>query len=86
MHNLYGWSQSGPTLQALRESTGRRGLVVSRSTFVGSGRWAAHWLGDNYSTWQDLFHSVIGALQFNRFGIPQVGAGEAGNRQHHRLA
>ena len=50
VHNLYGWSQSEPTMRALREATGKRGLVVSRSTFVGSGRWVAHWLGDNYST------------------------------------
>lgn len=74
VHNLYGWSQAQPTLEALRSATGRRGIVLSRSTFVGSGRWTAHWLGDNRSTWANLRHSIIGILQFNQFGIPLVGA------------
>ena len=38
VHNLFGWSQSQPTLAGVREATGGRGLVLSRSTFVGSGQ------------------------------------------------
>ena len=41
---------------------------------MGSGKWAAHWLGDNFSNWPNLRRSVIGMLQFNQFGIPMVGA------------
>ena len=74
LHNLYGWYQTLPTLEAVQSSTGSRGLVLSRSTFVGSGRWAAHWLGDNWSLWSNLHYSIIGILQFNQFGIPFVGA------------
>lgn len=74
VHNLYGWSQSRPTLEGVREATGKRGLVLSRSTFVGSGQWVAHWLGDNFSNWSNLKNSIIGMLQFNQFGIPFVGA------------
>ena len=53
-------------LFSLHMVVGKRGLVLSRSTFVGSGRWVAHWLGDNFSNWSNLRASVIGMLQFNQ--------------------
>lgn len=74
VHNLFGWSQSEPTLRGLEAATGARGLVLSRSTFIGSGQWAAHWLGDNFSNWDNLRRSIVGMLQFNQFGLPLVGA------------
>ena len=73
-HSMFGWSETEPTLRGVRASTGKRGLVLSRSTFVGSGRWTAHWLGDNWSRWDNMHYSIIGMLQFNQFGIPLVGA------------
>ncbi|XP_059166951.1 probable maltase-glucoamylase 2 [Physella acuta] len=74
VHSLYGWSQSDVTLEAVREATGERGIVISRSTFPGSGQWVGHWLGDNTSRWKDLYSSIIGLLEFNLFGIPYIGA------------
>ncbi|OWF38082.1 sucrase-isomaltase, intestinal-like [Mizuhopecten yessoensis] len=74
VHSLYGWSQTEPTLHALREATSERGIVISRSTYPSSGRYAGHWLGDNDSAWSDLHDSVIGLLEFNLFGIPYIGA------------
>lgn len=74
VHNLYGWAQTQPTHRAVQEASGKRGLVVSRSSFPGSGRWTAHWLGDNRSNWTDMAHSIIGMLEFNLFGMPHVGA------------
>lgn len=74
VHNLYGWSQAQPTLEALQAATGKRGIVVSRSTFPSSGRWAGHWLGDNSARWADMHKSIIGAVEFNLFGIPYIGA------------
>ena len=74
VHNLYGWSQTPPTLDALQAATGKQGIVISRSTFVGSGKYAGHWLGDNSAIWQDMKLSIIGALEFNMFGIPYIGA------------
>ncbi|CAF0824122.1 unnamed protein product, partial [Didymodactylos carnosus] len=74
VHSLYGWSQTKPTLDALQSITGKRGLVLTRSTFFGSGQWGAHWLGDNEASWHDLKRSMIGMIEFNWFGIPFVGA------------
>jgi len=73
-HSMFGWAETVPTLAGVRQATNKRGLVLSRSTFVGSGRWTAHWLGDNWSQWDNLHYSIIGMLQFNQFGIPLVGA------------
>ncbi|KAL1437043.1 hypothetical protein MTO96_049051 [Rhipicephalus appendiculatus] len=75
LHNLYGKAMSQATVNALNAlSGGRRSLVMSRSTFLGSGRYVGHWLGDNASRWPDLGHSIIAMLEFGLFGIPLVGA------------
>ncbi|XP_062860469.1 sucrase-isomaltase, intestinal [Trichomycterus rosablanca] len=74
VHNLYGWSQTKPTYDALLQVTGKRGIVVTRSTYPSSGRWSGHWLGDNTAAWNQLDKSVIGMMEFSLFGIPYTGA------------
>ncbi|KFV47227.1 Maltase-glucoamylase, intestinal, partial [Gavia stellata] len=74
VHNLYGWAQTKPTLDALRNVTKERGIVVSRSTYPSSGKWAGHWLGDNTAAWNQLEKSIIGMMEFSLFGISYTGA------------
>nr|XP_042130484.1 putative maltase-glucoamylase-like protein FLJ16351 [Peromyscus maniculatus bairdii] len=74
VHSLYGWSQTRPTYEAVQEVTGERGVVITRSTFPSSGRWAGHWLGDNTAAWDQLGKSIIGMMEFSLFGIPYTGA------------
>ena len=50
----------------------KRSIVITRSTFVSSGKNSGHWLGDNKSDWKHLKMSIIGMLEFNLFGIPYV--------------
>ncbi|KAL1763858.1 maltase-glucoamylase, intestinal [Sigmodon hispidus] len=69
VHSLYGWSQTRPTYEAVQEVTGERGIVITRSTFPSSGRWAGHWLGDNTAAWDQLGKSIIGMMEFSLFGI-----------------
>ncbi|XP_035110446.3 maltase-glucoamylase isoform X1 [Callithrix jacchus] len=74
VHSLYGWSQTRPTYEAVQEVTGQRGVVITRSTFPSSGRWAGHWLGDNTAAWDQLKKSIIGMMEFSLFGISYTGA------------
>jgi alpha-glucosidase (family GH31 glycosyl hydrolase) len=61
-------------LDIIQKLTNKRSLVLPRSTFVGSGQWGGHWLGDNEATWHEMKRSIIGMIQFNWFGIPYNGA------------
>jgi len=52
----------------------RRPFILTRSSFTGTGHYAAHWLGDNFSTWEQLRLSIPGVLQFQLAAYPFVGA------------
>lgn len=74
-HNAYGFAEAMRTAVALRGLLPKqRPFILSRSTFPGSGRFAAHWLGDNYSDFDNMRLSIAGIMDFQLFGIPMVGA------------
>ncbi|XP_048349411.1 lysosomal alpha-glucosidase-like [Sphaerodactylus townsendi] len=74
LHSLYGLMEAKATASALIKIRGKRPFVISRSTFPSQGRYSGHWLGDNRSTWKDMFWSIPGLLSFSLFGVPLIGA------------
>ncbi|XP_004490355.1 alpha-xylosidase 1-like [Cicer arietinum] len=73
-HSIYGFSQSVATHKGLLGIEGKRPFILSRSTYVGSGKYAAHWTGDNQGTWENLKYSISTMLNFGIFGVPMVGS------------
>ncbi|KAI5988848.1 glycoside hydrolase family 31 protein [Pisolithus orientalis] len=79
VHNLFGTMEAHATYLALQKvRPGKRPFVIGRSTFVSQGRWAGHWLGDNYSKWEYMYLNIQGVLQFQIYQIPMVGADTCG--------
>lgn len=51
-HNIYGHMMSIVSYTAMMARRPlKRTMVITRSTFMGTGSRAGHWLGDNVSTW-----------------------------------
>lgn len=73
-HSIYGFSHSIATHKALQGLQGKRPFILSRSTFVGSGHYVAHWTGDNQGNWPNLKYSISTMLNFGIFGVPMVGS------------
>jgi alpha-glucosidase (family GH31 glycosyl hydrolase) len=72
---MYGHFEAKATYNALKATiSNKRPFVLTRSSFAGTGHFAAHWSGDNRANWEDLYYSIPIMLNFNMFGVSQVGS------------
>lgn len=74
LHSMYGFYMSMETNNYFMNYKKLRAFILSRSTFVGSGRYTSHWLGDNLSTYLSMKDSIAGIMNFQLFGVVHVGA------------
>jgi alpha-glucosidase len=75
VHSLYGLMMAKRTHEYLTSNESypgkdNRPFILSRSTFASAGRYASHWLGDNFRQWKYLRYSIAGIMNMNMFGIP----------------
>eukprot|EP01022_Parablepharisma_sp_SALTPOND_P020585 TRINITY_DN378_c0_g1_i4.p1 TRINITY_DN378_c0_g1~~TRINITY_DN378_c0_g1_i4.p1 ORF type:complete len:1843 (+),score=69.26 TRINITY_DN378_c0_g1_i4:3855-9383(+) len=68
LHSLYGHLQAKTTSEYFLQKN-RRGLIVSRSTFAGSGAFSAHVFSRLPSSWTGLQSSLAQIYLFQTFGI-----------------
>lgn len=68
-HSLYSFYEAYVTHNALQELTGKRPVVLTRSSFSGSGKYTSTWLGDNVSSWVDMRLSIPGVTPCCRLEI-----------------
>jgi len=58
--------QSYETFNVLKEKfQAGQPFVLSRGNFVGSGKYSAHWTGDNLANWEFLRLSIPAVFNFN---------------------
>jgi alpha-glucosidase len=79
-HNLYGAMMSEASrIAMLARRSSLRPLIITRSTFAGSGRQVGHWLGDNGAEWSMYLTSISQLLDFSAlFGFSFVGSDVCG--------
>ena len=74
-HNQYGLLMAMATVEGYRRfDPSSRPFILSRAGFAGIQRYAAQWLGDNYSSWEHLSMSLPMATGLGLSGQPFIGA------------
>jgi len=75
VHNLYALYQINTTKSILENRRQqKRSMILTRGNAPGMGSLAAHWTGDNWSSFHYLRLSISGILNMQLFGVQFVGS------------
>lgn len=78
MHNLYPMLYAKAVHGACRKFRGDDCLVMPRSGFTGSQKYAVFWGGDTHPSWRGLRSVLISCLRSNIMGFPVWGSDTGG--------
>lgn len=74
VHNLYALLMNRATYRSLRDlRPGERPFILSRAGFLGVGRYAALWTGDNASWWEHLRATIPTVTGLGLAGVAMAG-------------
>ena len=75
VHNLFGCNMTRGAHEGFSENNpGKRMLIYSRSSYVGSHRYGGIWTGDNHSYWGDILLSLHQLASLNMTGFMYTGS------------
>lgn len=73
VHSMFGAYMVRATHEWFKANN-KRTMIIERSAFAGTGKFASRWLGDNFSQQEYMGYSVTGVMQHNIIGIPLAGS------------
>ena len=73
VHIYNGYIQSARTYDYLK-SKGKKPFILTRSSTLGSNKYAIHWTGDNAAKWVFLRTSIVDNFNNQLWGAQMVGA------------
>lgn len=82
-HNIYGMQMTRATYKGVKKyNNGQRPLVITRSAFAGTQRYAAGWTGDNIASWEHLWIATMQCQRLSVSGFSFVGSDIGGFIDH----
>jgi len=72
-HSLFGTMEVQATHNWFKEQE-KRTMIIERSAYAGTGKFASRWLGDNFSQEKYMGFSVTGIMAHNIMGIQLAGS------------
>ncbi|MGB4840352.1 MAG: glycoside hydrolase family 31 protein [Saprospiraceae bacterium] len=82
-HNIYGMQMARATHKGVKKfNSGLRPLIITRSAYAGTQRYASGWTGDNIASWEHLWIATMQCQRLSTSGFSFVGSDIGGFIDH----